>query len=72
MHTTTSFSSDVIRIKRVSKKAGIAISSIYNKLNPDSKYHDPKFPRPIRLGTSSVGWIESEVDAWIGSRQRAQ
>ena len=23
------------------------------------------FPNPIRLGARAVGWIESEVDAWI-------
>ena len=35
--------------------------------------HDPRlrtvangsFPQPIRLGARAVGWIESEVDAWI-------
>ena len=26
---------------------------------------DGSFPQPIRLGARAVGWIESEVDAWI-------
>jgi prophage regulatory protein len=24
-----------------------------------------RFPKPINLGAKAVGWIESEVDAWI-------
>jgi len=24
-----------------------------------------KFPQPIRLGARAVGWLSSEVDAWI-------
>jgi len=26
------------------------------------------FPEPIALGARSVGWIESEADAWIAQR----
>ena len=28
------------------------------------------FPKRIRLGANSVGWIEEEVDDWINSRPR--
>nr|WP_010597693.1 AlpA family phage regulatory protein [Rickettsiella massiliensis] len=24
-----------------------------------------EFPKPIKLGKRSVGWLESDVDAWI-------
>jgi len=27
-----------------------------------------KFPKPIQLAPRSVGWLESEVDAWIAAR----
>lgn len=27
-----------------------------------------KFPRQVRLSPRCVGWLESEVDAWIASR----
>lgn len=30
------------------------------------------FPRPIKLGEHSVGWIEEEVIAWIESRVQAR
>lgn len=58
----------ILRIKRLKEKTGLSGSSVYNKLNSRSKYFDETFPKPIRLGASSVGWLESEVDAWITSR----
>lgn len=27
-----------------------------------------KFPKPIKLGPNSVGFLESEVDDWIAAR----
>jgi prophage regulatory protein len=32
--------------------------------------HAGTFPRRVKLGPNSVGWIEEEVDAWIASRPR--
>jgi len=29
-----------------------------------------RFPRRIKLGTNSVGWVEEEVDAWLEERAR--
>jgi prophage regulatory protein len=26
------------------------------------------FPQPIRLGSNSIGWIETEVDEWLMER----
>ena len=28
------------------------------------------FPKRVRLGANSVAWLESEVKAWLDSRQR--
>lgn len=61
----------ILRLKRLKEKTGISGSSIYNKLNPRSKYYDETFPKPIRLGLGAVGWHESEVDAWLTSRPHA-
>jgi prophage regulatory protein len=30
------------------------------------------FPRPIRLGSHAVGWLESEVDQWIDQQRAAR
>jgi prophage regulatory protein len=27
-----------------------------------------KFPRPVKLGGNSIGWIESDIIDWIASR----
>lgn len=33
---------------------------------------DGRFPRRIRLGGNSVGWIESEVADWLAERMEAR
>lgn len=58
----------ILRLGNLKKKLKISGSSVYNKLNSESKYFDITFPKPIRLGASSVGWLESEVDDWIEAR----
>jgi len=30
-----------------------------------------QFPKPIFLGARAVGWLESEIDAWIAERVKA-
>ncbi|MCD6619983.1 AlpA family phage regulatory protein [Aeromonas veronii] len=42
-------------------------SWIYERINPKSPRFDPSFPRPVRVGTSAIGWRESSVDIWIQS-----
>jgi prophage regulatory protein len=31
---------------------------------------EAKFPLRVQLGTNSVGWLASDIDAWIASRPR--
>ncbi len=38
------------------------------KVATDSAYADLKFPKPVRLGKNSVGFVEEEIDAWIKAR----
>lgn len=60
----------MLRMKHLLTKLGISRSSIYEKINPKSPRYDPAFPKPIKLGSSTVAWVESEIDQWInGSRQ---
>lgn len=51
--------------KMVSKITGLSRSSIYNKLNEKSRYHDPLFPRPFSLGLRSNRWFRRDIDRWI-------
>ena len=59
----------VIRINEVLAYIGISRSTLYEKINPKSKYFDESFPQPVRLGLNSVGWIEGEVITWIKGRR---
>lgn len=68
MNRTSQTLDKVLRMKTMTEKTGVSRSSAYNKINPASKYFDPSFPKPIRLGAHSIGWRESELDAWIASR----
>lgn len=59
---------NILRRKQVEAKTGLSRTTIYCKLRPNPKRpgdYDPTFPKPIRLGEKAVGWVESEIDAWI-------
>ena len=59
-------SQSVLRLPQVKAKAGLSRSAIYSL----EKTGD--FPARIPLGARSVGWIESEVQAWIDVRMSAR
>ncbi|WP_208279517.1 helix-turn-helix transcriptional regulator [Massilia oculi] len=60
----------ILRRKQVEARTGLSRSTIYDKINRRSPRYDPTFPTQVRLSRDAVGWIESEVDAWIASRIR--
>ena len=49
----------------VCKMIGVRRSTVRRMIAASS------FPRPYRLSPNRVGWLESEVLAWISSRPRA-
>ena len=52
----------ILRRKQVVDRTGICLSSIYNFIS------DGTFPKPVSLGSRSVGWLEHEIDEWISER----
>lgn len=52
----------ILRKKQVSEKTGLPVSSLYEKIRKGL------FPKPIKLGARSSGWLESEVNAWIAAQ----
>lgn len=62
----------VIRINELAKKLAIGKSTIYDWLNPKSPRYDETFPKPIKLGASSVGWLSHLVDEWLMSKYAEQ
>ena len=55
----------ILRRKAVETRTGLSRSTIYDRLSSKSPRFDPSFPRPIHLGLHAVGWIDSEIDAWL-------
>lgn len=58
-------SESILRKPIVRERTGLANSTLYLLMARG------EFPRPINLGERSVGWLESEVNAWIQKRIRA-
>lgn len=61
----------ILRRRQVQARTGLSRSSIYAKLDPKNLSFDPDFPASIRLSKTAVGWLTSEIDAWILSRPRS-
>lgn len=53
---------------------GVSKSRGYAMCNPKSKYYDPTWPRPIRLGNGvrSTGWLADELRAWLARQDRTK
>ena len=52
----------ILRLPAVKKCTGLARSTIYYRIAQGT------FPKPISLGSRSVGWIESELEAWLSNQ----
>lgn len=55
-------SETILRFPSVKAQSGLSRSHIYEQVQRG------EFPAPVRLGRRAVGWLQSEVDAWIASR----
>lgn len=49
----------ILRLATVKLATGLSRSTIYERIVQGT------FPAPISLGSRSVGWVASDVDAWI-------
>lgn len=58
----------IINIKQVCEALGLSRSTIYEMLNPKSKYFDSTFPKPINLTMNRIGWVTHEVNEWVDSK----
>lgn len=52
----------ILRLPKVQDRTGLSRSAIYQKVSEGS------FPRQVSLGARAVGWLESEVDAWLSQQ----
>lgn len=51
----------VLRLPAVIRRVGLSRSTIYNR------QRDGSFPHAVKLGPRAVGYIEQEIDQWIGN-----
>jgi prophage regulatory protein len=49
----------ILRLPAVKALTGLSRSTVYQKIATG------KFPKSISLGSRAVGWLESDVEAWI-------
>ncbi len=52
----------ILRRKQVEARTGLSRSTIYDRIKAGT------FPAPISLGAKAVGWVESEISAWLNAR----
>ena len=55
----------ILRRTEVQKRTGLPRTSIYEAMARGT------FPKAIKLGARSVGWLESEINAWIEAQVAA-
>ncbi len=48
-----------LRLKEVISRTGLSRSAIYSLMNQNS------FPKSVLLAQRSVGWLESDIEAWV-------
>lgn len=49
----------ILRLPEVEKRTGLRRASIYRRAAAGT------FPKPVRMGPNSTGWLESEIDSFI-------
>ena len=52
----------ILRLRTIKEWTGLSRSTIYLMMKTGS------FPKSISLGARSVGWLESDIQAWVDSR----
>lgn len=52
----------ILRLPQVKETCGLSRSSIYNMMK------DGTFPQSFRIGAKAIGWLDSDIQAWIDDR----
>ena len=66
MNYQTRLGMQVLRFPAVSRVTGLPRSTLYLYMKND------QFPKPIKLGMRSVGWIKEEIDEWLQQRKNSR
>ncbi|PLZ02558.1 hypothetical protein CY652_10630 [Burkholderia sp. WAC0059] len=52
-----------LRPAQAAEKLGIGLSTLWARAK-----HEADFPRPVKLGSRTTVFLESELDAWLSKR----
>jgi prophage regulatory protein len=55
--------SDILRRNSVCERVGISGTTLFRWVRAGL------FPKPLRLGPNTVGWLEADIDAWLESKK---
>jgi prophage regulatory protein len=55
---------EMLRLPGLKARTGLSRSTIYARIREG----DGDFPKPVKLGKRAVGWVASEVDAWLAAQ----
>lgn len=55
----------ILKLPEVTRITGIGRSNLYAMVQRG------EFPKPVKLSVRSVGWRQSEVDAWLAELKAA-
>ena len=64
MTAESQFESRILRLPRVLARVGLSRATVYALMAAG------EFPASVKLTANAVGWLSSDVDAWISGRQR--
>ena len=69
---TTAAPLKILKIHEVLEMTSLSRATHFAKLNAKSASYDSEYPKPIKLGARSVGYVEQEVIAWLQARMEAR
>ena len=52
----------ILRLPEVKKVTGLSTPTIYRLIALE------QFPKQIKLGARSVGWVDTDIQSWLESR----
>ena len=52
----------ILRRKAVEERTGLSRTTLYDYIRAG------RFPAPVRVGARAVGWVASEVDAYLATQ----
>lgn len=57
----------ILRVKQLIERTCLSRATLYVLMS-----RDPTFPRKIKLTARTIGFLETEVDAWIKTRAQSR